>query len=173
MSKLIPGEVVTLLVDREEEYGYFLKSDNSKDRVLLHNNEIQGEINIGDEVEVFIFQDKDGRLSATMTIPHIQLGVYGWGVVEGYRKNLGAFVNIGISKDILVSVDDLPLVYDVWPKVKDQLYITLRHDKNGRLFGKLATEEIIRDICVPAPENMYNKRVKGFVYKTKKVGSYR
>ncbi len=173
MSKLIAGEIRTLTVNREADFGYFLIDDNPKDRVLLHKNEMTNDdLQVGDEVEVFLFHDKEGRLSATMSIPHITLDTYGWGTVEGYRKNLGVFVNIGISKDMLVSVDELPFHYNVWPKKEDKLYITLKHDKTGRLFAKLATDDVIWDMSVDAPNTMMNKVVKGYIYKTKKVGSY-
>lgn len=170
MSSLIAGKTVTLKVDRRSDFGHFLT--NGEEDILLHNNEKTTAVQIGEDVEVFLYHDKMGRLTATMTIPEIQLDVYGWGEVAGYRRNLGAFVNIGISKDILVSLDELPLQSKFWPKSGDRLYIKLIHDKTGRLFGQLATEEIIRDLCVDAPEYMYNKMVKGYVYKTKKVGSF-
>ena len=170
MNSLIAGKVVTLRVDRRSEFGHFLT--NGHEDILLHNNEKTTDIKIGEEVEVFLYHDKFGRMTATMSIPEIRLGVYGWGEVEGSRRNLGAFVNIGISKDVLVSLDELPLHSKVWPKKGDRLYITLVHDKSGRLFGKLATEEIIKDMSKPAPEKSYNMRVKGYVYRTKKVGSF-
>ncbi|MGN1402051.1 MAG: S1 RNA-binding domain-containing protein [Bacillus sp. (in: firmicutes)] len=170
MSKMIAGKTVTLRVDRRAEFGHFLT--DYEEEVLLHNNEKTRDVKIGDEVEVFLFHDKYGRLTATMNIPEIQLDVYGWGEVEGYRRNLGAFVNIGISKDMLVSLDELPLHSKVWPKKGDKLYITLVHDKSGRLFGKLANEDVIRSISKPAPAKIFNQTIKGYVYKTKKVGSF-
>ena len=170
MNSLLAGEVVTLKVDRRADEGHVL-TDGVQDLLLL-NIEKTKDVKIGEEVEVFLYQNKLGELAATMRIPEIQLGVYGWGEVAGSRKNLGTFVNIGLSKDILVSVDELPLHSNVWPKPGDKLYITLVHDKHGRLFGKLATEDVIQEISKPAPEKMYNKIVKGFIYKTKKVGSY-
>ena len=170
MNSLLAGEVVTLKVDRRADEGHVL-TNGEQDLVLL-NIEKTKDVKIGEEVEVFLYQDKLGELAATMRIPEIRLGIYGWGEVAGSRKNLGAFVNIGLSKDILVSVDELPLYSNVWPKPGDKLYITLVHDKHGRLFGKLATEEVIKEISKPAPAKMYNKTVKGYIYKTKKVGSY-
>ncbi|WP_050615244.1 CvfB family protein [Bacillus testis] len=172
MSRLVPGDVVTLQVERQAEYGFFLKDPESGKTVLLHRNQIIQDIEIGMEIEVFLYQDKDVRLTATMRIPEIRNGVYGWGEVAGYRKNLGVFVDIGVETDMLVSVDELPIMYNVWPKRGDRLYITLRTDKNGRLFGKLADEDTIYSISKPAPESMYNRPVKGYIYKTKKVGSY-
>ncbi len=169
-NQLTPGQTVTLTVDRRADFGHFLT--NGEEDILLHNNEKTTNIKIGEQVEVFLYQDKEGRLAATMTIPEIQIGTYGWGTVEGHRRNLGAFVNIGISKDMLVSLDELPLQSKFWPKNGDKLYITLVLDKTERLFARLATEEVIRDLSVPAPEKSYNLAVKGYIYNTKKVGSF-
>ncbi|MFS0781620.1 S1 RNA-binding domain-containing protein [Bacillus sp. 1P06AnD] len=172
MSRLVPGDVATLQVERKAEYGFFLKDPDSGKTVLLHRNQIINDIEVGMEIDVFLYQDKDVRLTATMRIPEIRNGVYGWGEVVGYRKNLGVFVDIGVETDMLVSVDELPIMYNVWPKRGDRLYITLRLDKKGRLFAKLADEDKIYSISKPAPEHMYNRPVTGHIYKTKKVGSY-
>ena len=101
MSKLTAGEIRTLTANREADFGFFLIDDNPKDRVLLHNNEITGEIQLGDEVEVFLFHDKDGRLSATMSIPHITLDTYAdvfdrmnFGAVEKLEDHIKKLENI-------------------------------------------------------------------------------
>ncbi len=40
---------------------------------------------------------------------------------------------MGISKDLLLSKDDLPFDKDLWPKVGDKLYVILYvKGKNGR-----------------------------------------
>lgn len=176
MNNLFAGEIVTLKVDRKTEFGYFLTngtSEKKEDDVLLPNKEVTGEIQIGQELDFFLFHDKLGRLTASMTVPEITLDKFGWGEVVGSRRNLGVFVNIGVTKDVLVSLDEMPLHAKLWPKAGDRLYMCLYNDKTGRLFGSLATEDIImEDLFKPAPEKMYNKIVKGYIYKTKKVGSY-
>ncbi|MGM9922903.1 MAG: S1 RNA-binding domain-containing protein [Bacillus sp. (in: firmicutes)] len=176
MNNFYAGEIVTLKVDRKTDFGFFLTngvSDNKEDDVLLPNKEVNGDIQLGEEREFFLFHDKLGRLTASMTIPEITLDDYGWGEVVGARRNLGVFVNIGITKDVLVSLDEMPLHAKLWPKVGDRLFIRLYNDKDGRLFGTTATEDVIQEELVnPAPEKMYNKMVKGYIYKTKKVGSY-
>ncbi|MDQ0217820.1 hypothetical protein ELQ35_13645 [Peribacillus cavernae] len=171
MTKIQAGTVVELEVEREADFGFFL-TDGSED-VLLHNNELEEEIEIGNTVHVFLYHDKQGRISATMTIPDIQAGIYGWAEVVNVKSDLGVFANIGISKDILVSVDDLPSLKHLWPAVGDKLYISLKTDRYGRLFGKLATEDIIQEIAVQAPEKARrNKSVEGHVYRLLKVGSF-
>ena len=170
MNRLEAGTVVRLQAEREAPFGYFLS--DGEENVLLHHNEIAGEIELGQEVTVFLYHDKQGRLAATANIPTIQKGRYGWAEVVGVIKKLGVFVNIGISKDILVSLDDLPLLEHLWPIEGDQLFLSLKSDRNGRLFGKLATEDIIRQIARKAPESMKNQNISGRVYRLLKVGSF-
>ncbi|WP_062351934.1 S1 RNA-binding domain-containing protein [Bacillus kwashiorkori] len=170
MADLKAGTVVDLEVAREAPFGYFLS--NGREDVLLHESEIKGHVSINDTLEVFLYQDKLGRLAATMTIPEIQIGKYGWVKVVDVHDNLGAFVNIGISKDILIHKDDLPKLKQTWPAVGGKLYCTLKTDKNGRLLGKLATEDIMTTLFEKANREAFNKTVKGTVYRTLRSGTF-
>lgn len=173
MQMIEVGKAVELEVDRETEFGYFLT--DGTDDVLLHNSEItEGtELEIGQEVTVFIYLDKQGRLTSTMKIPSIQVGTYGWAEVVNVRRELGVFVNIGLSKDILVSLDDLPNLQHLWPAVGDRLYVSLKTDRQERLFAKLATEDVIQEMAVKAQlKGVRNTTVKGNVYRLLMVGSF-
>lgn len=173
MQKIQVGMAVELEVDREIDFGFFLT--DGTDDVLLHNSEItEGtELEIGQSVMVFIYLDKQGRLTSTMKIPAIQIGIYGWAEVVNVKRELGVFVNIGLSKDILVSLDDLPNLQHLWPVVGDRLYVSLKIDRQERLFAKLATEDVIQEIAVPAPiKGVRNTTAKGNVYRLLMVGSF-
>ena len=169
MEKLQVGTVVTLTIDRDAPFGYFLT--NGEDEVLLHQNELDETFNPDEQQTVFLFQDHQGRLSATPTIPTVQMGTYDWVEVVEVKPNLGVFVNIGISKDILVSKDDLPGVDHIWPAKGDKLYCSLKTDKNGRLFAKLATEDTMYDMSKTATEKDFNKNVSGYAFKLMLVGT--
>ena len=173
MQKIQAGMAVELQVERKADFGWFL-TDGSEDVLLHHNEANEGtELEIGDEVTVFIYHDKQARLTATMNIPEIQIDKYGWAEVVNVQRKLGVFVNIGLSKDILVSLDDLPNIDRLWPEVGDRLYICLKTDKNDRLFGRLTTEDIIQEITVKAPlKGIRNTTVKGNVYRLLMVGSF-
>ncbi|WP_409301093.1 S1 RNA-binding domain-containing protein [Peribacillus sp. SCS-155] len=171
MVQMEAGTAVTLQVDREADFGFFLT--NGTEDVLLHHNETEGDVEVGEEVEVFLYHDKQGRMTATMNVPHIQIGKYGWAEVVSVKRDLGVFVNIGISKDILVSLDDLPKLLHLWPAVGDRLFASLKTDRHGRLLARLATEDVIESIAVKAPKKgMRNAAVKGNVYRLLLVGSF-
>ncbi|MFD6442826.1 hypothetical protein ACFWDG_24355, partial [Peribacillus sp. NPDC060186] len=70
-------------------------------------------------------------------------------------------------------LDDLPNIDHLWPEVGDRLYVCLKTDRNERLFGKLATEDVIQEIAVKAPlKGVRNTTVKGNVYRLLMVGSF-
>lgn len=173
MSKIQAGMAIKLEVEREAEFGYFI--GDGMDSILLPNSEIQSDsqISIGDKVKVFVYLDKTGRLTATTKIPEVRFDTYGWAEVVSVKKEMGVFVNIGLSKDILVSVDDLPNLRHLWPKVGDALYISLKSDRHERLLGKLASEDVMQEMSVEAPlKGIRNDSVKGNVYRLLMVGSF-
>ncbi|MFF2446209.1 S1 RNA-binding domain-containing protein [Neobacillus sp. NPDC058068] len=164
------GQTTTLTVARKAAFGYFL-TDGNED-VLLHINQANQELEEGDEVEVFLYVDSEGRTSASTTIPEIAVGHYAWVKVTDSNPKIGVFLNIGLPKDILLGIDDLPTHKSVWPKAGDLVYITLKLSRNYLLYAKLASDPIIESISVQATRENFNKNVQGHIYRTAKVGSW-
>lgn len=167
---MIPGTFATLTIDEKVDYGYFLT--DGKERVLLHNNEVVGEIEEGEKIEVFFVLDAEDRLYATMKKPFITEGTYAWVDVVDVVEDMGAFVNIGLSKDALVAKDHLPFLREVWPEAGDKLFCTLKVSGNGRFFARLATEEIVEPFFNKADRAIFNKEVTGTVYRMIVAGSF-
>jgi uncharacterized protein len=164
------GQTLELTVARIAEYGYFL-TDGEED-VLLHSNDTDQTFEEGDEVEVFLFVDSRGRLTATTTIPKVSVGTYDWVPVVDVKEGIGVFLDIGISKDILLGEEDLPVVKSVWPQKGDLLYITLRVNRNNMIYARMATDPVIQDISIKATRSDFNKNVHGYIYRTARVGSW-
>jgi predicted RNA-binding protein (virulence factor B family) len=167
---MMPGTFATLTIDEKVDYGYFLTDGN--ERVLLHNNEVVGEIEVGKKLEVFFVLDAEDRLYATMKKPLITEDTYAWVEVVDVVDDMGAFVNIGLSKDALVAKDHLPYLREVWPEAGDKLFCTLKVSKNGRFFVRLATEEIVEPYFKDADRAVFNKEVTGTVYRMIVAGSF-
>lgn len=168
--KELIGTAATLEVARKAPFGYFL-TDGNED-VLLHINEADQEYEEGQQVDVFLYTDSQGRVTASTAIPEITVGKYGWVKVTDTVPNVGVFLNIGIQKDILLGADDLPAHKSVWPQVGDLLYITLRVNRNHLIYAKLASDQVIQSISVKATRKNFNKNVQGHIYRTAKVGSW-
>jgi uncharacterized protein len=164
------GGLITLTVARKADFGFFLT--DGKEDVLLHKNEAVKDYELDEEVEVFIYIDSTGRIAATSKKPIIYQGIYDWVKVVDARQDLGVFLDIGIQKDLLLGKDDLPVVKEVWPQVGDMVFSTLRVNRNGRLYAKLASEQIVTEISIKASPKDLNKNIQGYVYRTAKVGTW-
>lgn len=164
-----PGLVYTLKVVRVSDLGYVLDLEDGKE-VLLHRSEAKSKHEEGNMVEVFLYQDHEGRLAATETIPKVRLDSLAWLEVAGVNRKLGVFLHIGIKKDILLSKDDLPESWDEWPHLGDRVYSGMKLDKKGRIFADLATEEEMVEQAEAATEEMFNQQTSGYVYKINEAG---
>ncbi|MCM3063104.1 MULTISPECIES: CvfB family protein [Bacillus] len=165
-----PGEQLTLQIDNEMEYGYFLT--DGEDSVLLHRSEMTEDIGDRDEVEVYLYVDHEERLAATMKIPKINAHTYDWVEVVDVVEDMGAFVDIGLSKDALVATEHLPPFEEAWPKKGDKLYCMLKVTSYGRMFAKPATEDVISELFTEAPETLMNKEMTGTIYRLIATGSF-
>ena len=169
MSELQAGQVVELTVLEEQGSKWILTDGHSE--IPLNSSDIQVPITLGERVKVFLYADRRGNLQATTAIPEILQGDYGWARVIKVTKE-GAFVDIGSSREVLVKEEDLPPLQSVWPEVGDHLFLTLRTDRNGDLFGRLATEEKVIEMYEEASDEMHNKNIKARPYRLLPVGSF-
>lgn len=169
MIELKSGQITTLTVLQEEGSRYFLTNGDTE--IPLNKSEVLEELAIGDRVEVFLFADRRGDLQATTALPTITQGEYGWARVIKVSKE-GAVVDIGTSREVLVKGEDLPAIEEIWPEVGDHLFMTLRVDRNGELFGRLITEEKVNEQYEGALEDMYNQNVVARPYRLLPVGSF-
>lgn len=95
------GEINTLEVMRDTDYGYFLEAKDGKEVLLPNVYVMEDEMPMGSLVDVFIYTDSEDRPVATTKMPYAKLGEYGYFTVVDY-KPYGAFVNWGLPKDLFV-----------------------------------------------------------------------
>ncbi|UTJ07182.1 CvfB family protein [Arcobacter roscoffensis] len=99
-EKIEVGKTNTLRVNRVTEFGLFLIAKNDEE-VLLPNAYIDKSMEVDTFVDVFIYTDSEDRIVATTLKPYVYLNEFAsLEVVDTAR--FGAFVDIGLSKDILV-----------------------------------------------------------------------
>jgi predicted RNA-binding protein (virulence factor B family) len=167
------GTLVTLEIAREVPPNGFFLTDGEED-VLLPYSEIVSEdrIAVGDQVEVFLYFDTLDRLTATMKTPLIILGEVGLLEVVDVHPRFGYFLEMGLGRNLLLPYKHVPEMEELRPQVGDRLYVTLSHDKQGRLVGLLAGEEELEQLCVRAPASWKNLWVEARVYKPLQMGSF-
>lgn len=163
------GTIQTMTALRKIDSGYVLQKDELE--ALLHHNETDRELEADEKIDVFLYTDKKGNLTATTQLPTVVMDEFDWAEVVEVLPNLGAFVNIGTTKEMLVSKDDLPLFETVWPAAGDKLYVTLGKDQKGRLLAIPASEGIFAREIELAPDELLNQKVTGIVYRTDKEGA--
>lgn len=168
---LIAGTIVSLPIDREvSPYGFFLT--NGSEDVLLHYTELTQKVEPGDTVEVFLFYDTEDRLAATMKKPYLTLGELGLLEVADVHPRLGCFLEMGLGRQLLLPIRELPEFKELHPQVGDQVYVIMEHDKQGRLKAKLAGEQELVPLAFHAPTTWNNQWHEAIVYKPLQMGTF-
>ncbi|MGH1647511.1 CvfB family protein [Enterococcus gilvus] len=169
MNELL-GQVFTGLIIDENETMYLVQ----KNGVTFHFEKKQEEVyQIGESVEGFGYVNQKKEAIFTTAIPQVRIGHYAFGEVTDVRRDLGVFVNIGLAdKDMVVSLDEMPSMKELWPKKGDRLMISMRVDEKDRMWGVLADETIFHSLSRAGNAEMQNENKKGTIYRLKVAGSF-
>mgnify|MGYP000942748967 FL=1 len=96
------GEMQTLEVVRKSPTGVQLSSrDNPAEEVLLPKSLMSSGLKEADEIEVFVYRDSEGRLTATTQRPKITLDEVAFLRVKEVAE-VGAFLDWGLPKDLFL-----------------------------------------------------------------------
>lgn len=164
------GRMITGSVTDENETDYFVQAEGTTFR--LAKQEIKKPLRAGATFKGFAYESEDHHLTITRNAPQVQVDHYGWGTVVRSQRTLGVFVDIGLpNKDMVVSIDDLPSMMELWPQQGDKLLIALREDHKQRLWGVLADMDIFHAIAQPGKKRMENANVTATVVQNKLVGT--
>lgn len=157
MKMIKLGEKQKLTVVKQVEFGVYLAPsvDEVQEKVLLPVKQVPENVQIGDELEVFLYKDSKDRLIATTKEPKLVMGQIAELTVSQVNK-FGAFLDWGLEKDLM-----LPYKQQL-VKVQqgDQVLVTLYIDKSDRL---CATMNVYPSLRTDSP---YKKddSVSGRVY---------
>jgi len=129
------GKYNTLTILRDTKVGLFLGNGNEAEDILLPNKYVPQEFKIGDELTVFVYLDHEERPVATTLEPYILLNEFALLRVN-YVNQIGAFMDWGMEKDILV-----PFREQARPMEKGKRYLVYLYmdEKTNRL---VATSKI-------------------------------
>ena len=144
---LKPMTVVTLKVVRKSELGSFLDAGTGKtsDDILLHKLQQTSEVNIGDEVKVFLYLDPKKRLTASMKVPQMREGQIARVKVINTSSD-GAFLDVGAERGIFMPFREMR----GRPQVGDTVWAKLYTDKSGRLAMTMNVSDEMRRASKPA-----------------------
>ena len=94
------GNTNRLKIVKDLDFGVYLDGGNGLE-ILLPARYVPKNVKPGDEIDVFIYHDNEGRLIATTVMPRAQVGEFQFMEVKSVN-DMGAFLEWGIIKDLLV-----------------------------------------------------------------------
>ncbi|WP_307977248.1 RNA-binding virulence regulatory protein CvfB [uncultured Streptococcus sp.] len=168
MNELLATFLTGMVTDENKDF-YFVQKDGTT--FALAKSE--GQHQVGDMIKGFAYTDMHQKARLTTINVTATRSTYGWGVVTDVRKDLGIFVDTGLpDKQIVVSLDVLPEMKELWPKKDDKLYVRLDVDKKDRIWAIPAEPEVFQKMAGPAYNNMQNQNWSAIVYRLKLSGTF-
>ena len=168
---LNPMTVVKLKVVRKTELGAFLDAGTGKtsDDILLHKTQQTVEVNVGDEVKVFLYNDPKKRLTASMRVPQMKEGQIARVKVINMSED-GAFLDVGAERGIFMPFREMK----GRPKVGDTIWAKLYTDKSGRLAMTMNVSDEMRRASKPAsPEEVKRgDKITGSIFNIIDAGAF-
>ncbi|MEK6266369.1 MAG: S1-like domain-containing RNA-binding protein [Clostridium sp.] len=137
------GDINSLKVVRRAEFGYYLDAEtgDTGDDVLLPMKSTLGKgLNIGDEVEAFIYRDTSDRLISTLKKPLAKVGDLAYLKVVDIT-DIGSFVEIGLERDVLVPFKEENYKLETGKKYLFHIYL----DKTGRIAATTFIDRYLYD----------------------------
>ncbi|WP_306350913.1 S1 RNA-binding domain-containing protein [Flavobacterium sp. '19STA2R22 D10 B1'] len=172
------GKYNTLTILRDTKVGLFLGNGNENEDILLPNKYVPREFEIGEELIVFVYLDHEERPVATTLEPYILLNEFALLRVN-YVNQIGAFMDWGMEKDILV-----PFKEQARPMEKGKRYLVYLYmdEKTNRLVASSKTNQFLSNDELTVEKNeevdlivshitevginvIINEKHKGLLYK--------
>ena len=177
------GKFNRLEIRRISTIGLYLASEVGE--ILLPTKYVPEGAKLGDRLKVFVYLDSEDRLVATTLTPKAQVGEFAVMVVKD-TGNVGAFLDWGLEKDLLVPFSEQPGPMQVGEEYLVRVYL----DRSERIaasakIGKFLERE---NIALQAGEEVkllfyefselgakviVNGRYAGLLFKNEVFGNYR
>lgn len=156
------GNYNTLRIIKILSFGAYLDGGEGKE-ILLPTRYVPNGAQVGDEVEVFIYHDNEGRLIATTLHPNAVVGEFAFMQVKSVNTT-GAFLDWGLMKDLLVPYKEQKLTMreGKWYLV----YVRLDH-VTGRIMASARIEKFLNNI---PPKYKFNQEVDLLVADDTEIG---
>ena len=164
-----PSTVATMKVARLGEMGAFLDAEtgNTSDDILLHTTQQTHPVQVGEEVEVFLYLDPKRRLTASMRTPRMKEGQIARLKVINISRD-GAFLDVGAERGIFMPYAGMR----GRPQVGEVVWAKLYTDKSGRLAVTMEVEDEMRRASRPAEGVKKGDLVKGAIYNFTDAGAF-
>lgn len=156
-ERLAAGVKMMLHVRREAPpYGWFVGDGEEGGAEVLfpYGEAVAHRPTAGEEIELFLFHDDKGRLTATQRQPLLQFGELARLAVADFHERFGFFLEMGIGRQLLLPLKELPEERrSAWPQTGDELHVVMKRDKEGRMLARLAKLDDLSGLAVRAPDS--------------------
>lgn len=122
------GRKNTLEVLRVTDIAYVLT--DGIEEIFLHKKQATRDLLEGESVDVFVYFDNLKRKTGSMIMPKLDVDTPAFCEVVDVKRHLGAFIDVGLVKDLLLSRDDMPHLRSQWPQQGDKLFIRMKVSRN-------------------------------------------
>lgn len=150
------GEIQNLTIKRFASVGAYLNEEDSRgEDILLPKSQVPNNLEVGDSIEVFVYNDSKDRIIATTNRPKLTVGDMGHLMVISQTK-IGSFLDWGLEKDLF-----LPFSETVGSIEKGKEYLVgVYVDKSDRICATMKVKNLL------STESPYkeNDKVKGTIY---------
>lgn len=158
------GKYNTLTVARRVDFGVYLSDKDGGAEVLLPSRYVPDDINIGDSLRVFVYNDSEDRPVATTETPFAQVGEFAYLQIVDVNK-IGAFLDWGIpQKHLLVPFSEQKV--KMRPGGIYLVYVYLDHETKR----VVATAKIHKYLGNVPPEYNPGQKVRALVYQHSDLG---
>lgn len=142
------GDYNTLRILRFTDHGAYLDGGEVED-ILMPKVYVTSDMQVDDEVRVFVYLDQQERIVATTETPFIRVGQFGYLTVS-WVNEYGAFLDWGLLKDLFV-----PFSQQKQKMIKDHSYIVYAtvDPKSHRIVGTAKVDKFLQ----PADPELYYK----------------
>lgn len=125
------GKINKLIAARIEPQGMYLRADDPFEQVLLPNAYVSDDLEVGDEIDVFVYHDNEGRITATTLTPKLLVNDFAPLLIEQVNS-MGAFADMGIVKQLLIPYGEQSVPLEEGRTAVVFMYLD---NKTGRLVG--------------------------------------
>ncbi len=154
------GKRQKLIINNFSSVGAYLYAgtEDDNDNILLPNNELENrELKEGDEVEVLVYRDSEDRLVATFRKTEALIGTLAKLEVVDINKRLGAFLDWGLNKDLMLPNSQQETNVEIGKKYLVGLY----EDSKGRISATMK----IYNFLIPSNSIEKNDITSATVYR--------
>ncbi len=162
-NKIRLGRFNVLRITKFVDFGLYLDGGDMHGEILLPSRYVPEGVEVGDEINVFLYLDQDERLIATTETPLAQVGDFAY-LEVAWVNNFGAFLYWGPMKDLFV-----PFREQKMKMQKGQSYIVHLH-VDSESYRIMASAKIERYLSSDFPPYRSGDEVEILVWQKTDLG---